>query len=196
MIIKSRYNLLVDEYIDCAPNESYVVKNVHHLKPGETPDKAAIRKEMGHIPIVQEYIDFDAEYVFGALYDHGEALSTFQHRQIRADSYTGGGGVYRKSVHDPELERTGRQLLDSLDWHGLACIEYMKDSTTGKYVLTEINPRMWQSLPCAIRSGADFPWELLVAGDGPGGFDRTGLHGRRRNPLPVWGVEVPPAYPH
>lgn len=159
LIVKSRYNILTDEYIESfAPSESEVVKHVKHVSPGEEPDWDAIREEMGHVPIVQEYVRSSDEYVFGALYDHGKAISTFQHRQIRGNSYTGGGGVYRESVSIPALEAVGRTLLDSLDWHGLACIEYMKDANTGEFVLTEINPRLWQSLPCAVRAGADFPY--------------------------------------
>jgi hypothetical protein len=34
----------------------------------------------------------------------------------------------------------------------------MKDAETGEFVLTEINPRMWQSLPCAVQAGANFPY--------------------------------------
>lgn len=165
-IIKSRYNLLVDEYVpDLSPRGVVTVKSIQHLEAGERPDVEAIEETMGHDPIVQKYVESSDEYLFGALYDHGEALETFQHRQIRGDSYKGGGGVYRESIDDPELEAVGRALLDHLDYHGLACIEYMKDAETGEYVLTEINPRLWQSLPCAVSAGADFPidyWYLAT----------------------------------
>jgi hypothetical protein len=101
-----------------------------------------------------------------ALYDHGEPLVTFQHRQIRGNSYVGGGGVFRRSVYVPRLETVARKLLDHLDWHGLACIEYMRDAETGEFVLTEINPRMWQSLPATVRAGADFPYDYWLLASG------------------------------
>ena len=168
-IIKSRYNLLVDEYLpEWSPRDVATVKTVRHVQPGETPDVDAIEAEMRHEPIVQEYVRSSGEYVFGALYDHGDAVSTFQHRQIRGDSYTGGGGVYRESIADPELEAGGTQLLDHLDYHGLACIEDMRDAETGEYVLTEINPRLWQSLPCAVEAGADFPAHYWLLANGRG----------------------------
>jgi len=157
-IVKARYNLLADEYLDgYSERESDVVKELEHLAPEERPDRTSIRDEMLHEPIVQEFVESTDEYVFCATYDRGDALATFQHRQVRGDSYTGGGGVYRETVDIPELDAVGRQLLDHLDWHGPACIEYMRDADTGEFVLTEINPRMWQSLACAVHSGADFP---------------------------------------
>ncbi|SEP28058.1 Predicted ATP-dependent carboligase, ATP-grasp superfamily [Halogranum amylolyticum] len=161
-IVKSRYNLLTDEYVETfGPDESSIVKRVEHLSAGESADVEAIRERMNHTPIVQEYVD-GQEYMFGALYDHGEPLATFQHRQIRGDCYTGGGGVYRETVADPELEAAARSLLNTLDWHGLACIEYVRDADTGEFKPIECNPRMWQSLACATRAGAAFPvWYWL-----------------------------------
>jgi len=167
LIVKSRYNLLTEASIeDYEPDEAEIVDTVKHLQPGEKPDVDRVIQEMEHVPIVQEYIRSTDEYVFGALYDHGEPVATFQHRQIRGDSYTGGGGVYREAVSIPELETAGRELLNSIDYHGLACIEFMKDTNTGEFVLTEINPRMWQSLPCAVHAEVDFPYYywLLMQG--------------------------------
>lgn len=167
LIIKSRYNLLTSEYVDSlGEDESELVKTLKHLPPGEKPDTEAIRAEMKHIPIVQEFVPTSTEYLFGALYDHGEALATFQHRQIRGETYAGGGGSYRESVSVPRLEEVGRTLLDHLDWHGFACIEYMEDANTGELKLTEINPRTWRSLAFAVRADADFPYYYwLMAND-------------------------------
>jgi len=172
-IVKARYNLLADAYLEpYGPRESDVVKATHHLRARDDLDHDAVRAEMGHDPIVQEYVHASDEYMVGALYDHGEPLATFQHRQIRGGSYTGGGGVFRKSVDIPELERVSRQLLEALDWHGLACIEYLRDADTGEFVFAEINPRLWQSLPSAVRVGADFPaYYWLLATGHPQGID-------------------------
>ncbi len=166
-VVKSRYNLLAEEYLPSySPTKSGFADGIRYVEPGSDIDVATISSEMNHVPIAQEYIDCEAQYVFGALYDHGEPVTTFQHRQIRGNTYASGGGVYRKSINDPELETVGRQLLDSLDWHGLACIEYAKDTQTGEYKLLEINPRMWQSLACAIRAGADFPFDYWCQATG------------------------------
>lgn len=158
VIIKSRYNYLTAAQVPSyTSSESSTQKDIIHVAAGNEPDRDAIVSAMEHNPLVQGYVRNEDQYVFGALYDHGEPVATFQHRQIRGNSYTGGGGVYRESVYDPELETVGRTLLNNLDWHGIACVEYAKDEITGEYKLLEINPRFWQSLPCAVRAGADFP---------------------------------------
>jgi predicted ATP-grasp superfamily ATP-dependent carboligase len=166
-ILKSRYNILTPDYVaDFPPTEVAMVKSVRHLDPGERPDVTEIRREMRHDPIVQEYVPTDGEFMFAGLYDHGTPLATFQHRQVRGDSYLGGGGVYRTSVYIDELQTVADRLLSELNWHGIACIEYMRHAETGEFVLTEINPRTWQSLSTAVRAGADFPHDYWLAAMG------------------------------
>ncbi|ELY60739.1 carboxylate--amine ligase [Natronolimnohabitans innermongolicus] len=158
VVVKSRYNHLTAAQIPSyTESKSSTQSDVIHVPAGRDPDPEAIRSTMKHSPIVQEYVRNDDQYVFAALCDRGTTVATFQHRQIRGDSYTGGGGVYRESIDDPALERVGRRLLDALEWHGVACVEYAKDTATGEYKLLELNPRFWKSLPTAVRAGADFP---------------------------------------
>lgn len=165
-VIKARYALLTDEYIESGRPESYHSPNaVHYLEPGTEPDRAAIRAEMGHTPIVQEYAPGD-EYALWALYDHGEPVATCQKHQIRARSYTGGTSIYRKTTRIPELEEAGRALLDHLDWHGFASVQFKRDANTDEFTLMEINPRAWFSISCPIQAGVDFPYYYWqVAGD-------------------------------
>jgi predicted ATP-grasp superfamily ATP-dependent carboligase len=166
-IVKARYNVLADAYLDeFDRDEIAVVKDLHHLRPGDEADPDRIRAEMGHDPIVQEFVPKDGEYMVGALCDHGDVLASFQHRQIRGNAYTGGGGVYRVSMYDADLARVARDLLGELEFHGLACIEYMRHAHTGEFVLTEVNPRLWQSLPSTVHAGADFPWYYWLAATG------------------------------
>ncbi|ELZ01478.1 ATP-grasp protein-like protein [Natrialba chahannaoensis JCM 10990] len=127
----------------------------------------SLRTEMGHTPIVQEYVPTSDEYGFFALYDRGEPVVTFQHRQRRGYSYAGGPSSYRESVRIPALETAGRNLLDALEWHGLAMVEFLRDEETGEFKLMEINPRFWSSLPFTVQTGADFPYYywLLATGE-------------------------------
>lgn len=167
LVIKSRWSLLTKDYVNGYDRDGLTSVNaVNYHAPGEKPEYRSIEEQMEHEPIVQEFVPNGGKYMFAALYDRGEPLATFQHRQIRGKSWTGGGGVYRESTYDPDVEAVARRLLDHLDWHGLACIEYLKHPKTGEFVLLEINPRMWWSLGATVRMGADFPYNYWLHATG------------------------------
>lgn len=163
LIVKTRYSLLTADYVDSVPlNVSRRPESVTYHPPGGEPDRASIRAEMAHDPIVQEYVPGD-EYALWALYYRGDAVATCLKRQVRGQSYAGGTSVYRETVRDDDLEKTGRALLDHLEWHGLASVQFKRDERTGEFTLLEVNPRAWISLSCAVRAGIDFPyyyWQL------------------------------------
>ena len=190
-ILKSRYAVLADAYREpsveagapvqsadggTAPtgpesavdSESGLVEppKTTYLPPGERPDVDRFREAAGHVPLVQAYLPDTDEYSFCAMYDHGEALATFQHRQIRGFSYSGGTSAFRTSMADPDLEAEGLKLLDALDWHGPADVEFKRDPRTDEFKLMEVNPRFWSSVPFAVAAGADFPLYYWLAATG------------------------------
>lgn len=65
--------------------------------------------------------------------------------------------MFRKSVYEPDLEAAGLKILDTLDWHGPADVEFKRDERTGEFKLMEVNPRFWSSVPFAVQAGAGFP---------------------------------------
>lgn len=162
-LVRPRYPILTDAYVDdLAAGAARVPTTVEHLPPGESPDVRTLVETMDHEPIVQTRVPTADTYGFGALYHRGTALATYHQRTIRADSVAGGCGVYRETVADPDLEAVGRAVLDELEWHGLACVEFVENAETGRYELVDLRPGMWESLPVAIRGGADFPhWYWL-----------------------------------
>jgi len=166
-IVKARYAVPADDFgaLDVGGGPTGV-GGTTYLAPGERPSVSELRFEMGHDPIVQEYVPGEPEYGFFAVYDRGEPLATFQHRQLRGYKYCGGPSAFRESVDIPALESAGRRLLDALDWHGVAMVEFKRDPETGTFKLMEVNPRFWSSLPFTVQAGADFPhyaW-LLATG--------------------------------
>lgn len=159
-VIKPRYGVTVDD------DESRYGE-VQFPQPGSPPDVDGVVDAMGHVPIVQEYVPGNAEFGYFALYDRGEAVASFQHRRIRSYTYSGGASVYRKAVDVPDLETHGRALLDQLDWHGPAMVEFKRDERDGSFRLMEVNPRFWGSLPLAVVAGVDFPalyYDLATGG--------------------------------
>ncbi|QLK27868.1 carboxylate--amine ligase [Natrinema zhouii] len=161
-IVKPRYTVAAPAYLGARFDDA-TIGSTEYQRPGTPPDPQVELETRGHIPIVQERIPDSREFGFFALYDHGDAVATFQHCQRRGWKYCGGPSAYRESVHIPELETAGRALLDELEWHGLAMVEFLRDPADGEFKLMEINPRFWSSLPFSVRAGADFPyyyWQL------------------------------------
>ncbi|WP_135827402.1 carboxylate--amine ligase [Halorussus halobius] len=157
VVVKPRYTLPAPAYVGEAVASEFPHATTTYVDPSETPDRESLVAEMGHVPIVQEYVSGSDEYGFFALYDHGEPVATFQHRQRRGYKYCGGPSAYRESVAIPELEDAGRALLDALDWHGVAMVEFLRDDD-GQFRLMEVNPRFWSSLPFTVQAGVDFPY--------------------------------------
>ena len=161
-IIKPRYTVAAPEYLGQDADRNDIGSTVYH-ESGAPPAVESSLTEWGHLPIVQEYVPDPREYGFFALYDHGEPVATFQHCQHRGYKYSGGPSSYRESTAIPELETAGLAILDELEWHGLAMVEFLRDPDTGEFKLMEINPRFWSSLPFTVQAGVDFPyyyWQL------------------------------------
>ena len=169
VVIKSRYNILTDAYLDAQPADSLrEIKDIWYVQPGDKPDVASIQRQVGHDPIVQAYVPQSKKHLYCALWDQGEPLVTYQHEQIRQNSWVGGGGIYRVSAYSTRVDTLAEKLLRQLDWSGLACIEYLKDDRTGEWKFLEINPRVWQSMPEALRAGVDFPYHYWQTATGDG----------------------------
>ncbi|WP_290814623.1 ATP-grasp domain-containing protein [Halovivax sp.] len=157
-IVKPRYAILTADYVSAlSPGEVVHPGSVRYLQPGSKPDRRSVFEEMGHEPIVQEYVP-GPEYALWALYDDGDVVATCHKHQLRGYSYAGNTSVARQTAVVPELEEVGRTLLDALDWHGPVSVQFKRDAGTDEFVLLEINPRFWVSLACAHQAGIDFAY--------------------------------------
>ena len=124
----------------------------------------AYRKVHSHFPfpLIQERIPPEGE-AFGvsALLNHGgQVKACFVHRRLREYPITGGPSTLRESVRHPQIEELGIRLLQSLDWYGVAMVEFKVDPRDNQPKLMELNPRFWGSLALAIHAGVDFPYLL------------------------------------
>ena len=133
-------------------------------------------------PLIQEFIPGEG-YGLSALYDRGRPRALFAHRRLRMIQPTGSGSSLRESIPPPpDMAEAARTLLEALQWHGVAMVEFKRDARDGRPRLMEINGRFWNSLPLAIASGVDFPFLLYtLARDGacPPCFEyRIGVRGR------------------
>jgi predicted ATP-grasp superfamily ATP-dependent carboligase len=159
------------------PGRSRVRTPTGWLSTGVTyaNDETALRRRLAELPaetypvMLQERIQGPGEGFF-ALYAHGRLVASFAHRRLREKPPSGGVSVLRESAEiAPDTLRHGTALLDALQWHGVAMVEFKRDAASGRPYLMEINARFWGSLQLAIDAGVDFPLLLarIAAGETP-----------------------------
>lgn len=166
VIIKTRYTVLTNEYVESVPSTvCRKVQPVKQIPAGTEPDVEAIQAEMGHDPVVQEFIR-GAEFSVRAICDHGEPIATSIKRQLRGQSYGGGFSAYREPVELPKLEELTNSLLKELNWHGPCSVQFIGNEDSGDYRLTEVNPRFWGSLTMDVRAGIDYPYYFWLLSGG------------------------------
>lgn len=107
--------------------------------------------------ILQEYISGEG-YGLYALFNEGSPRAIFMHKRLREYPITGGASTAAESVYDQKLKDFGLKLLESLNWHGVAMVEFKKDRLDGEFKLMEVNPKFWGSLDLSIASGVEFPY--------------------------------------
>ena len=110
-------------------------------------------------PIVQEFLLGDG-YGFFALFNYGEPRAVFCHHRLHEYPITGGPSTKAESYYNGRMISIGIKLLKSLNWHGVAMVEFKRSYKTGKFKIVEINPKFWGSLDLAIKSGINFPYLL------------------------------------
>lgn len=120
-----------------------------------------LNEKDGFPVLLQERIYGDGVGLF--LFMDGEkVVAAFGHRRLREKPLSGGVSVLRESVPlQPMLKEHSERLLKSLNWQGIAMVEFKQDRRSGQFKLMEINGRFWGSLQLAIDAGVNFP-VLLV----------------------------------
>ena len=113
-------------------------------------------------PIVQEWVT-GSGWGVSCLYWNGRRIVSFTHRRLQEKVTTGGTSTLRVSAANPVLEADAYHLLDALEWHGLAMLEFKYDADSGHHHFIEINPRLWGSIDLSLNSGVNFAWLLYLA---------------------------------
>lgn len=127
------------------------------MKYNETLHKYKLSSS--HRPLVQEYIQGPG-YGVSLLMNHGDLRAIFTHKRLREYPIKGGPSTIRESVRHPEMEKIAIELMEGIEWHGIAMLEFKLNEKTNKPYLLEVNPRVWGSINQAINSGVNFPYLL------------------------------------
>lgn len=112
------------------------------------------------LPIVQEFIEGSGVGFF-ALYQDGVACRIFMHQRIREMPTSGGPSCAAKAFDHPTLRSYGLALLDALDWHGVAMVEFRYDRRRDEFYLVEVNPKFWGSAELSLWAGVNWPCDLI-----------------------------------
>lgn len=152
------------------PRESSGSRGIAYIKkPSELSTAFQNVHNKYPFPLIQEYIPNGGAYGVGALFNfNSEPRAAFVYKRIREYPVSGGPSTLRESVINDEIKDIALNLLKSLNWKGIAMVEFRVDARDGKAKLMEINPRLWGSLHLAILSGMDFPYllyKMAVDGD-------------------------------
>ena len=98
---------------------------------------------------------------FFAIYESGKLKRYFMHRRLREIPLTGGSSTLAESYFNNSIYNYGKSLLDSLNWHGVAMVEFKYSRSKNDYYLMEVNPKFWGSHDLAISSGVNFAKEYV-----------------------------------
>lgn len=99
----------------------------------------------------------------------GRVVRAFQHRRL-AEAIEGGSCCRIGEEVDPGLLAGVEAIVRAAGLDGVAMFEFRQNPETRKFILLEVNPRFWGSLPLALVSGADFPaalYDRIVHGSAP-----------------------------
>jgi predicted ATP-grasp superfamily ATP-dependent carboligase len=107
-------------------------------------------------PLIQQKISGEVHEVC-ALFNRGQVRAVLTQRRLLMFPAAGGAGIYNETTDEPELKELAIRLLEALQWHGPAQVEFIRDSASGYPYLLEINGRFWGTLGLAIAAGMDFP---------------------------------------
>jgi len=153
-------------------DEEGLVKNYTFTQKEE--DYALIRSQ----PLIQEYISGEIHDVC-LLFNRGKMRAALTQKRLRMYPGRGGVGILNQTTQEPKLLDQAIRLLESLNWHGPAQVEFKVDAERGTVTLMEVNGRFWGTLDLSIRAGINFPLlacQMVMRGDiSPVSNYQTGL---------------------
>jgi predicted ATP-grasp superfamily ATP-dependent carboligase len=116
------------------------------------------REKFGDSQLIQQFVDGE-DYCMTTLFQDGELKASMAYKNLRRFPTTSGSGVLRETVDDNFFKPATKQLMEPLNWHGIAQLDFLwdEDPEHPPYLI-EVNPRFFGGLFQAMASGIDYPW--------------------------------------
>jgi D-aspartate ligase len=114
--------------------------------------------------MIQELIPGDGrfQFAFGAFIKDGKSLGSMVARRRRQHPPEfGRATTFAETVDVPVLQERSERLLRSIEYYGLAEVEYKLDPRDGEYKLLDFNARAWGYHTLGREAGVDFPLLLF-----------------------------------
>jgi D-aspartate ligase len=111
--------------------------------------------------IVQEWIPGagESQFSYAALCERGEPIVSLTARRSRQHPIDfGRSSTFVESIEQGEVEALGRRFLKSLNYTGVAEVEFKHDARDGHYKLLDVNGRFWTWNGLGEAAGVDFPY--------------------------------------
>jgi predicted ATP-grasp superfamily ATP-dependent carboligase len=115
--------------------------------------------------LVQEIVPGDGHYQFSScvFFKEGEAIATMEAQRWRQHPPEfGRAATFVQSVSLPEIQEPTMRFLKTINYYGLAEVEYKLDPRDGKYKLLDVNARTWGFHCLGAAAGVDFPYLLYA----------------------------------
>jgi D-aspartate ligase len=119
--------------------------------------------------VVQELIPGggEAQYSYAAVFDRGRPVAELVARRRRQYPVEFGyTSTFVETVDCAPVEDAGRRLLASLDYTGIAEVEFKHDHRDGRYKLLDVNVRIWTWAGLGAAAGVDFAYALWRVASG------------------------------
>jgi len=115
----------------------------------------------GDAVIIQEWIPGggEAQFSYAALMERGEPIVSLVARRTRQHPIDfGRSSTYVESVEQPRVEELACRLLKSLNYTGVAEVEFKYDRRDDQYKLLDVNGRFWTWHGMGLLAGVDFAY--------------------------------------
>jgi carbamoyl-phosphate synthase large subunit len=142
----------------------FIKGSLADAEPAHNEEEAAylfkrMAKRWGY-PVMAQEARSGVEYLLsGVCRENSEPSALLSIRKVRTTGL--GKATAAVTVHDAELEKTGRKILSDLNWRGPFELEFLKDTANDRLYLIEINARFpaWISFSQAL--GFDVAGDLV-----------------------------------
>ena len=131
--------------------------------------------------IIQEWIPGtgESQFSYAGLWDRGAAVASLIARRTRQYPIDfGRSSTFVETIEQEEVEALAGRFLKSLDYSGVAEIEFKYDRRDRQYKLLDVNGRFWTWTGLGHLAGVDFPylaWRQALGRNVSSGRAETGV---------------------